>query len=165
MTNVRTMTKEDLDRVMEIYSQGIKTKIATFQTEVPCTEEWDKSHLPDGRLVAVDDRNEIAGWAALTPVSSRCVYRGVAEVSIYIAEDARGKGVGSLLFNELIKDSEKMGIWTLQSGIFEINEASIALHKKCGFRLVGIREKIAQDSDGIWRNTVLMERRSSTVGV
>jgi len=165
MISIRKMTTEDLNQVIEIYSQGIKTKIATFQTEAPDVETWDKSHLPEGRLVAVDDKNNLTGWVALTPVSSRCVYRGVAEVSVYVAEAARGKGVGSLLLDEIIKESEKMGIWTLQSGIFEINEASIALHKKSGFRLVGTREKIAQDRDGIWRNTVLMERRSNTVGV
>lgn len=165
MISIRKMTTEDLNQVIEIYSQGIKTKTATFQTDAPDVETWDQSHLPEGRLVAVDDRNKLAGWVALTPVSSRCVYRGVAEVSVYIAEDARGKGVGAHLLDVIIKESEKMGIWTLQSGIFEINEASIALHKKCGFRMVGTREKIAQDSDGIWRNTVLMERRSNTVGV
>lgn len=163
--NIREMTKEDLSRVMEIYAQGIETKIATFQTEVPSLEQWDQEHLQEGRLVAVDSNNIILGWVALTPTSSRCVYRGVAEVSVYIDQKARGKGIGVSLLNAVINESEKVGLWTLQSGIIEINEASIALHKKCGFRMVGFRERVAMDSDGMWRNTVLMERRSKVVGV
>lgn len=162
---VRKMTKEDVERVIEIFIQGISTKKATFQTEAPSNVEWDQSHMKEGRLVAVDSNNSVLGWVALSPTSSRCVYRGVAEISIYIAKEARTNGIGLCLMNAMIKESEKMGLWTLQSGIFEINEASIALHKKCGFRIVGIREKIAQDSDLVWQNTVLMERRSKVVGL
>jgi phosphinothricin acetyltransferase len=157
---IRAMKNNDWDGVVDIYVQGIKTKRATFQTEAPSFEEWDKGHIKDCRLVAVNSDDEVLGWVALSPTSSRCVYRGVADVSIYIAENSRGNSIGSTLMNAVIEESEKIGIWTLQSGIFEINEASRELHKKCGFRSVGVREKIGCDIDGVWQNTVLMERRS-----
>lgn len=163
--NIRTMEKEDWNSVVDIYIQGINTKVATFQTEAPKYEEWDKGHLKIGRFVAVDNQDKVVGWVALSPTSSRCVYKGVAEVSVYISESFRKNNLGYKLLNEVIEESEKKGIWTLQSGIFAINEASIALHKKCGFRIVGIREKIGRDSNGIWQDTVLMERRSKIVGV
>lgn len=163
--NIRTMKKEDWNSVVDIYMQGINTKQATFQTEVPEYEEWDKGHLKIGRLVAVDNQDKVVGWIALSPTSSRCVYRGVAEVSVYISESFRKNNLGYKLLDKAIEETEKEGIWTLQSGIFAINEASIALHKKCGFRIVGIREKIGRDSNGIWQDTVLMERRSKIVGV
>ncbi|MDF2907911.1 MAG: N-acetyltransferase family protein [Herbinix sp.] len=157
---IRTMQPEDWDAVKAIYQEGIDTKIATFQKGTPTYEEWDNSHVKRCRLVAL--MNEaIVGWAALSPVSSRCVYSGVAELSIYVKTDCRGKKVGEALLLELIKESEAEGIWTLQSGIFEINKASQALHSKLGFRMVGYRERIAQDHDGVWQNTVLMERRST----
>lgn len=159
---IREMDETDWKQVASIYQEGIATKKATFQTEVPKYVDWDYSHLKAGRFVAVSN-NDVVGWVALSPTSSRCVYRGVAEVSIYIAKKARGQHVGETLLNALIKKSEEMGIWTLQSGIFEINEASIQLHKKCGFRLLGIRERIAQDVDGTWQNTVIMERRSQVI--
>lgn len=156
---IRGMKKEDWNTVADIYLQGIKTKKATFQTEVPSYEEWDKVHLNECRLVAVNSNEEVLGWAAISPTSSRLVYRGVVEVSIYISESSRGANIGKTLLNAIIHESEELGIWTLQSGIFEINKASIALHEKCGFRVVGIRENIASDIDGIWQNTVLMELR------
>jgi len=161
---IREMKREDWDRVREIYLQGIETKKATFQTEAPEYEAWDKGHLKENRLVAVDESGNIAGWVALSPTSSRCVYRGVVEVSIYIAKEARGNHVGYSLLMKTIEETEKMDIWTLYSAIFAINEASIALHKKCGFRNVGTRERIAKDADGIWRDTVIMERRSKVAG-
>lgn len=161
---IRQMKKEDYPKVSEIYSEGIRTNMATFQREVPSYENWDKGHLEIGRLVTVNQEGEILGWCALSPTSNREVYKGVVEVSIYISEKHRGEKVGTTLLNALIDESEQAGIWTLQSGIFEINEASIALHKKCDFRIVGFREKIGCDIEGIWQNTVLMERRSKIVG-
>jgi phosphinothricin acetyltransferase len=160
---IRKMRPDDWDAVASIYEEGIATKIATFQSSAPTYEEWDKSHIKSCRIVA-EEAGEVIGWAALSSYSSRCVYSGVAEVSIYIKETARGKHVGEKLLRELIADAEQAGYWTLQSGIIEINKASIALHKKAGFRMVGFREKIAQDHNGVWQNTVLMERRSSTIG-
>jgi phosphinothricin acetyltransferase len=159
---IRTMQQEDWEEVASIYKEGIDTKTATFQSDVPTYEAWDKSHLKSCRLVALDN-DKIVGWTALTPYSSRCVYAGVAEVSVYVKGDYRGKQVGEKLLTALIAESEKEGIWTLQSGILEINKASIALHQKVGFRQVGFREKIAKDHHGVWQNTVLMERRSSAI--
>jgi phosphinothricin acetyltransferase len=160
---IRAMKPEDWKAVEVIYLEGINTKIATFQKEAPTYEDWDKSHVKNCRFVA--ERNGIVvGWAALSPYSSRCVYSGVAEVSVYVKADYRGQKLGEMLMRELIEASEAEGIWTLQSGIFEINKASQALHKKMGFRMVGYRERIAQDHDGVWQNTVLMERRSTTIG-
>ncbi len=160
---IRAMQTEDWDAVAAIYKEGIDTKIATFQMEVPAYEAWDKAHIKTCRFVAVEDKT-VLGWVALSPYSSRCVYSGVVEVSVYIKADSRGKHVGEKLLLALITEAEKEGIWTLQSGIIEINKASIALHKKVGFRMVGYRERIAQDHNGVWQNTVLMERRSPVVG-
>lgn len=157
---IRTMLKADWESVSRIYQQGMDTHIATFQTDCPAFEEWDKSHLQECRLVITEDET-VVGWTALSPTSSRCVYAGVAEVSIYIDENHTGKGYGTMLLNRLIQESEKCGIWTLQSGILQHNRASLALHGKCGFREVGFRERIARDHSGVWRNTVLMEKRSS----
>lgn len=150
------------DDVKTIYLHGIATKQATFQTEAPSWEEWDKGHLTELRYVAIID-SAVAGWAALSPVSSRCVYAGVTEVSVYVHEDYRGKGAGTALLQKLITESEINNIWTLQSGIFPENTASIALHEKLGFRKIGYREKIGK-MDGVWRDTVLMERRSKITG-
>ena len=158
--SIRSMTPEDWPAVARIYQEGMDTNLATFQTECPSWEEWNAAHLPQCRLVAVAD-GAVAGWVALSAVSSRCVYAGVAEVSIYIGAEARGAGVGKALLTALIPASEEAGFWTLQSGIMENNAASIALHSSCGFRQVGYREKIGQDRNGVWRNTVLMERRSA----
>lgn len=137
---------------------------ATFQTTAPNWNEWDTSHLPHCRLVAIQG-NIVAGWAALTPVSGRCVYAGVAEVSIYIANEFKGKGIGKKLLQQLITESELHKIWTLQAGIFPENESSIQLHKTCGFRIVGIREKLGVTNSGWWRDVVLLERRSKTTGI
>jgi phosphinothricin acetyltransferase len=162
---IRKMEKNDWNNVLDIYMQGINTKKATFQTEAPEYNDWDNGHIKIGRLVAVDTDDKVIGWIALSQTSSRYVYRGVVEVSIYISESCRKNNVGYELINRAIEESEKENIWTLQSGIFSINKASIALHKKCGFRIVGIREKIGCDSDGIWQDTVLMERRSKIAGI
>lgn len=150
-------------QVSSIYMQGIKTGNATFQTSAPSWEDWDASHLPHSRIAGFID-NQMIGWAALTKVSSRCVYAGVAEVSIYMASTFRGKGFGSQLLSQLILSSEHHGIWTLQSGIFPENIGSIKLHEKCGFRIIGYREKIG-NMNGIWRDNILMERRSKSVGI
>lgn len=156
------LTSHHFASVAEIYLEGIATGNATFQTEAPAWDEWDKSHLQHSRIVAVDN-GEVVGWAALTPVSGRCVYAGVAEVSVYIKASQRGKGVGTQLLQHLITDSEKNNIWTLQAGIFPENVSSIKLHEKLGFRKIGYRERIGQ-MKGKWRDTVLLEKRSSVVG-
>jgi len=157
---IRQMTNADWPSVSRIYQQGMDSNLATFQTECPDWAEWDAAHHAQCRLVALLDE-AVAGWAALSPTSSRSVYAGVASVSIYIAQEARGMGIGKALLLALISVSEAAGFWTLQSGIMEDNDASIALHNSCGFRLVGYREKIGQDRFGVWRNTLLMERRSA----
>ncbi len=159
---IETMANESWETVQRIYNAGIATKNATFQTEAPAWESWDQSHRKDCRLIARID-NQVAGWAALSNVSSRCVYAGVAEVSIYIDPVFRGMGVGDQLMKQLIKESEQNGLWTLQAGIFPENKASIALHLKNGFRILGTREKIGK-MDDIWRDTVMLERRSKVTG-
>ncbi len=146
------------DAVARIYAEGIATGNATFETEVPSWEAWDAGHLAGLRLVALEN-GEVVGWAALSSVSDRCVYAGVAEGSVYIAESARGKGVGRALLDELIRRSEEAGIWTIQTGIFPENTASLALHERVGFRVVGIRERIGNHG-GTWRDVVFLERRS-----
>ena len=156
------MAAHDWQDVRRIYVQGIATGNATFETDAPSWEAWDASHLPRCRLVARDDAG-VAGWAALAPVSHRCVYGGVADVSIYVAERARGKGVGAALLAALIRASEADGIWTLQAGIFPENEGSLALHRSLGFRDVGVRERIGK-LGGVWRDVLLLERRSAHVG-
>jgi L-amino acid N-acyltransferase YncA len=147
-----------------IYEAGLATGNATFQTTAPSWEEWDNGHLRHSRLVAVDAAGRVLGWAALSPVSGRCVYGGVGEVSVYVAAEARGQGVGRQLLAALVAESEAQGMWTLQAGIFPENTASINLHEANGFRLVGRREKIGQ-LRGVWRDTILLERRSSVVGL
>lgn len=161
---IEEMTNKDWNEVAEIYLEGINTGRATFQSEVPSFENWNDSHIKTCRLVASSGK-EILGWTALSPTSSRCVYKGVAEVSIYIRKECRGKGVGKKLLETLIDLSEKNGFWTLQSGIIRENSASIALHKSCGFRQIGIREKVAKMPNGVWHDTVLMERRSKKTGI
>ncbi|UPL51293.1 GNAT family N-acetyltransferase [Hymenobacter sublimis] len=158
------MTEAHWPAVKAIYEAGIATGNATFETQAPAWEAWDRAHLGHSRLVAVDEAGTVRGWAALSPVSSRCVYGGVAEISVYIAAEARGQGLGRQLLQALIAESEAHGIWTLQAGTFEENTASIALHTQAGFRVIGHRERIGQHH-GAWRNTVQMERRSPTVGV
>jgi len=159
---IEPMQAADWPRVREIYLEGIATGHATFETDAPSWERWDAAHLTFARLVARQAEN-ILGWAALSPVSQRCVYGGVAEVSVYVSSESRGAGVGRALLRELIEASERNGIWTLQAGIFPENSASIALHLACGFREVGRRERIGK-LKGIWRDTILLERRSKTIG-
>jgi L-amino acid N-acyltransferase YncA len=154
---IRAMQPDDWPAVREIYEQGIATRQATFETAAPSWEEWDAGHLVDLRLVAEED-GEVVGWAALSPVSRRACYAGVAEESVYVAERARGRGVGSALLGRLLADADEAGFWTIQTSIFPENAASIALHMRCGFRVVGTRERIAR-LDGTWRDTVLLERR------
>lgn len=158
------MSKEDWPTIAEIYQLGIETGKATFQTEVPSFSQWDAEHIRQCRFVIKVD-GKIAGWAALSTVSSRYVYRGIAEVSIYIAPDYRSKGYGKTLLDHMVTESEKSGFWTLQSGIMEDNIASLKIHEKCGFRKIGLRERIGRDINGKWRSTILMERRSNTVGI
>ena len=157
------MSPADWPAVCAIYQEGIATGNATFETRVPEWETWDRGHRPDCRLVT-RWHGRVAGWAALSPVSSRLVYAGVAEDSIYIAAAARGRGVGRVLLAALIEASEAAGIWTLQAGIFPENEASIALHLSCGFRIVGRRERLGLHH-GVWRDALFLERRSSRAGV
>jgi L-amino acid N-acyltransferase YncA len=159
---IAALTPADWDEVRRIYAEGIATGNATLETETPSREKWDRGHRTDARFVAREG-GRIVGWAALSPVSERCVYGGVAEVSVYVASDARGRGVGRRLLDELVRSSEDAGVWTLQAGIFPENAASIALHEKCGFRVVGVREKLGR-LRGRWRDVVLLERRSARVG-
>lgn len=157
------MTDKSWTDVARIYESGIATKNATFQTEAPDWNSWDNAHRKDCRLIAMIDK-KIIGWAALSNVSSRCVYSGVAEVSVYVDSDYRGKGVGDKLMESLIIESELNGIWTLQAGIFPENIGSIKLHHKHGFRTIGIKERIGK-MDGNWRDVAILERRSKIVGV
>ena len=150
------------DEVAAIYAEGIATRNATFETEVPTWERWDAAHLPEHRFVAVED-GAVLGWAALAPVSDRCVYGGVAENSVYVAASARGRGIGRALLDALVASTEAAGIWTIQSGIFPENEASLRLHEAAGFRVVGRRERLGR-LDGEWRDVVFVERRSRVVG-
>ena len=159
---IEPMKASDWEVVQAIYREGIESGQATFETAVPAWEVWDGSHLPHSRLVA-RAADGVIGWAALTPVSSRCVYEGVAEVSVYIAAAARGRGVGKALLGALVAAAEQAGIWTLQSSMFPENKASVAIHQTNGFRIVGRRERIAQQH-GVWRDTLIMERRSAVVG-
>ncbi len=162
MAAVRALGPDDWEAVRRIYAEGIATGEATFQTEPPGSwEVWDRGHLGPGRLVAVRDQ-DVIGWAALSPVSTRPVYAGVAEVSLYVDDAARGVGVGTLLLRALVRASEEAGIWTLQASIFPENPASLAVHQRCGFRVVGRRERIGRQR-GRWRDTLLLERRSALV--
>src|SRR5262245_45565402 len=160
---IDSMRPLDWESVRAIYVEGIATGHATFETESPDWERWDSSHLSQCRLVARTGAG-VLGWAALSPVSKRQVYAGVAEVSVYVAETARGVGVGGALMRALIEASERHGVWTLQSSVFPENHASVALHLKHGFREVGRRERIARHH-GVWRDTVVLERRSLVAGV
>jgi L-amino acid N-acyltransferase YncA len=161
--NVEAMAPQDWDAVRAIYLEGIRTGNATFETSAPDWGKWDTGHLKGCRFVARLG-SEVLGWAALSPVSGRCVYAGVAEVSVYVAERARGRKIGSRLLDALVAASEREGVWTLQAGIFPENAASIELHKRAGFRIVGTREKLGS-MDGHWRDVILLERRSTIVGM
>ncbi|MES2829775.1 MAG: N-acetyltransferase family protein [Bacteroidota bacterium] len=158
---IRNLLGSDWEHVKSIYEKGIATGNATFQSSAPSWEEWDSSHLATCRILATANDN-VLGWAALTPVSSRCVYSGVAEVSVYVDPEQSGKGIGLALLSELVILSETEGIWTLQAGIFPENIGSLRIHEKAGFRTLGIREKIGKQN-GIWRDTVLLERRSNKI--
>ncbi|WP_347924231.1 N-acetyltransferase family protein [Pontimicrobium sp. SW4] len=156
--SIRAFKKQDWNSVSRIYAEGIATGIATFETEVPTFDVWDEKFIKKTRLIA-EANNDVLGFAVLSQVSKRKVYSGVAEVTLYVAEKERGKGIGKLLLNALIEESEKENFWTLQAGIFSSNKASIELHEKCGFRVVGIREKIGK-RDGKWHDNHFLERRS-----
>ena len=160
---IEPLAPRDWEDVRRIYLDGIATGNATFETAAPSWERWDAAHLSQPRLVARGG-GRVLGWAALSPVSAREVYRGVAEVSIYVANGARGRGVGHALLRELVRRSEESGIWTLHAGIFPENEASLALHRACGFRTVGRYERLGRHASG-WRDVMLLERRSDRVGV
>lgn len=160
---LRSMNPDDWPEVAEIYRQGIDTGHATFQLEVPTWGEWDAAHLPVCRIVA-DLGAHVVGWAALTPVSGRCVYAGVAEVSVYVSSHHWGNRIGYQLLERLIKTSEQNNYWTLQAGIFPENLASVKLHEALGFRHVGLRERIGK-MHGVWRDTLLLERRSKIIGI
>ena len=161
-SHVGQMKECDWEAVRSIYEEGIATGNATVETEAPGWEEWDGSHLDCCRLVTRVE-GEVVGWAALSPVLNRCAYSGVAGVSVYMAASARGQGLGRSLLRALVEESERAGIWTLQARIFPENIASVALHKSCGFRTVGVRERLGK-LQGVWRDVTLMERRSKVVG-
>lgn len=158
---IEELKAEDWEQVRTIYLEGIATGQATFETDAPSWEKWDAGHLRRMRLVAREGGSAL-GWAALSHVSDRCVYGGVAEVSVYVGERGRGRGIGHALLEALIEASERNGIWTLQAGVFPENNASIKLHLRCGFREVGRRERIAK-MGGVWRDTLLFERRSKAL--
>ncbi|MBI4419378.1 MAG: N-acetyltransferase [Gemmatimonadetes bacterium] len=160
--SIEEMRPADWERVRAIYLEGIATGHATFETDPPPWGKWDESHLPTCRLVARSGA-AVLGWAALSPVSDRCVYGGVAEVSVYVGSAARGRGVGWSLLEALVAASEQAGLWTLQAGIFPENTSSVAIHRKCGFREVGRRERLGS-LNGRWRDVLLLERRSQVTG-
>jgi L-amino acid N-acyltransferase YncA len=158
---LRPLEATDWEALRDIYRQGMRAGLATFEVEAPTWQAWDSAHHAEHRLVAeMGDR--VVGWAALAPVSTRRVYAGVAEDSVYVANDAQGQGVGGALLSALVAGAEAAGIWTIEAGIFPENGASIAVHQRCGFRIVGVREKLAK-RDGLWRDVVLLERRSPLV--
>jgi L-amino acid N-acyltransferase YncA len=158
---LRPLEPHDWPAVAEIYWDGMRDGLATFETEVPTWEAWDAVHLPGHRLVA-DVLGDIVGWAALSPASNRRCYAGVVENSVYVARSARGLGIGRTLLEGLIEGTESARIWMIQTSIFPENRASLALHERCGFRVVGTRERIAK-RDGVWRDTVFLERRSEVI--
>lgn len=162
MVDIRAMRPDDWRDVRAIYAEGIATEDATFETQPPSWEEFDRGRLRPGRLVAIEG-GSIVGWAALAATSTRTCYAGVAEHSVYVAERARGRRIGLALMEVLVAAADEAGIWTLQTSIFPENAASLALHRRIGFRVVGRRERIAQ-LQGIWRDTILLERRSHAAG-
>jgi L-amino acid N-acyltransferase YncA len=160
-TTIERLEPEHWPGVARVYEEGIATQNATFETEVPSWEAWNASHLPEHRLVALRN-DEVVGWAAVSPVSDRCVYGGVVENSIYVGEAARGQGLGQRLLEELIASTEAVGIWTIQTGIFPENEGSVRLHERVGFEVVGRRKRLGK-LHGEWRDVLLLERRSPNV--
>ena len=173
MLTIEPMTDRHVSAVLAIYQEGIDSGHATFADQAPQWADWSAGHLRDCRLVAYRKaalgKGGIDGWAALSPVSARSVYRGVCELSIYVAAKARGRGVGLALLEALVVRSEHAGIWTLQAGIFPENQVSLDIHRRCGFKVVGVRERLGLMSHGPmagqWRDVVLMERRSQVVGL
>lgn len=159
---LRPLVSDDYPRVRQIYLEGIATGHATFETTAPDWEGWDRKFLKPCRLVAEAD-GRVVGWAGVTPVSDRCVYGGVGEVAVYVAAEARGRGVGTRLLEALTRASEEAGLWTLQAGIFPENAGSVRIHEKCGFRVLGTRERLGKLGDR-WRDVLLLERRSRVVG-
>ena len=163
MTTIAPMTAEHADGVLAIYAEGIAGGDATFETEAPTWAAFDAARLPGHRFVALDPSGAVLGWTAVSAVSSRCVYAGVVEHSVYVAEAARGRGVGRALLDALIASTEAAGIWTIQSGVFPENHASLALHRGAGFRTVGTHQRLGQHH-GRWRDVIVIERRSPIVG-
>ena len=164
---VRRLTDDDASAVLAIYAEGIATGIATFETAAPSWQAWDAAHLADHRFVVTDGDvaagdDVMLGWVAASPVSGRCVYAGVIELSVYVAAAGRGRGLGGALVDSIVDSAEAAGVWTLEAGVFSDNAASLALFERHGFRRVGVRERLAQ-RDGLWRDVVLLERRSSLV--
>ncbi|WP_190810735.1 GNAT family N-acetyltransferase [Flagellimonas sp. S3867] len=160
---IREMKASDWSQVSQIYQEGIATGFATFEQKTPDYQDWSQVHVEQCRLVA-EENGKVTGWAALSPVSNRCVYGGVGEVSVYISKNSRGKGIGNLLLEQLIIESEKAGFWTIQSGIFPENQGSIRLHEKVGFRFIGKRERVGK-IHGVWKDNLLFEKRSKNVGI
>jgi L-amino acid N-acyltransferase YncA len=158
------MRPDDGPAVLAIYEAGIETGLATFETTVPDWSTWTAAHRPDCRFVARNADGRVLGWTAVTQVSSRCVYEGVVEESVYIATEARARGIGRALLTRLIDACETAGIWTIQAGVITENVASLRLHESAGFRRVGVRERIGRDAEGRWHDVVLLERRSDRVG-
>jgi phosphinothricin acetyltransferase len=158
---IRELRESDWPAVKEIYEQAIAGRNSTFETKAPSWHSWDGAHHPVPRLVG-EENGRVVGWAALSPVSERCCYRGVAEDSVYVTAEAQGRGVGRALLERLVADAEADGIWTIQAGVFPENETSLRLHEGCGFRVVGVRERLGQ-LDGAWRDVILMERRSPLI--
>ena len=159
--SVAKLRPEHWPEVREIYQEGIEGGDATFEVDVPGWQEWSSDHLECPRLAAIVGE-QVVGWAALSPVSSRCIYAGVAEVSVYVRRSHQGEGIGKRLLHELVDESERAGIWTLQAGVFPENKASLAIHEDCGFRHVGVRERLGQ-MHGRWRDVILLERRSDKI--
>jgi L-amino acid N-acyltransferase YncA len=162
LITVEAMRAEHWPDVARIYADGISTRDATFETDVPAWQAWDAAHLPDHRFVALEG-GRVVGWVAVSRVSDRCVYGGVVENSVYVDAGARGRGVGRRLLEALVESTERAGIWTIQTGIFPENAASVAVHERVGFRVVGRRERLGR-LDGAWRDVLLLERRSPVVG-
>lgn len=158
---IEPLRAEHWPEVAQIYADGIATKNATFETEVPSWESWDSSHLAEHRFVALLE-GRVVGWVAVSPVSSRCVYAGVVENSVYVAADARGRGIGRALLEALIASTESAGVWTIETGVFPENDASVRLHKSVGFEVLGRRKRIGR-LDGVWRDVLFIERRSAVI--
>jgi phosphinothricin acetyltransferase len=158
---MRELREEDWPAVRSIFEQGIAGGNATFETEAPSWDAWDRSQLDGQRWVAVES-GRVVGWVAAHPVSSRPCYRGVVEHSVYVDDECQGRGIGRALLERLFESADQAGIWTIQTGVFPENEASLALHEKCGFRVVGTQEKLGR-MNGVWRDVVVIERRSSTI--